>query len=138
MRSRFDRRRPACATSRPRPQIRRSQTAKRDAVLCGRVGHSGKVNGPDSLFHQCGHLANPISKPQLTELETAARALGRRIHVLNASTESDFETAFAAVDQQRIDALLAAADPFFDDRRTQLVALAARHKLPTSYVRREF
>jgi len=35
----FDRGRPACATSRPRPQIRRSQSAKRDAILCGRVGH---------------------------------------------------------------------------------------------------
>ena len=57
-------------------------------------------------------------------------ALGREIRVLNASTESDFETAFAA--------LLVAADPFFDDRRAQLVALAARHRVPVSYVRREF
>lgn len=81
---------------------------------------------------------NPISKPQLTELETAVRSLGRQIHILNASSEGDFETAFAAVDQQRIDALIIAADPFFDDRRTQLVALAARHRVPVSYVRREF
>jgi putative tryptophan/tyrosine transport system substrate-binding protein len=84
------------------------------------------------------NLNNPITKPQLTELQTAVRALGREIHVLNASTESDFETAFAAVDRQHIDALLVAADPFFDDRRAQLVALAARQKVPVSYVRREF
>jgi ABC-type uncharacterized transport system substrate-binding protein len=84
------------------------------------------------------NLQNPISKPQLTELQAAADARGRRIHVLNASTESDFETAFAAIDQQRIGALLIAADPFFDDRRAQLVALAARHRVPVSYVRREF
>jgi putative ABC transport system substrate-binding protein len=84
------------------------------------------------------NLTNPISKPQVTELETATGALGRRIHVLNASTESDFEPAFAAVAQQRIDALLIAADPFFDDRRAQLVALAARDRVPVSYVRREF
>jgi putative ABC transport system substrate-binding protein len=81
---------------------------------------------------------NPISKPQLTELETAVRSLGRQIHTLNASSEGDFETAFSAIDQQHIDALIVAADPFFDDRRTQLVALAARHKVPVSYVRREF
>jgi putative tryptophan/tyrosine transport system substrate-binding protein len=81
---------------------------------------------------------NPITEPQLTELQTAVRALGRQMRVLNASTESDFEPAFAAADQQRIDALLVAADPFFDDRRAQLVALAARHRVPTSYVRREF
>jgi len=82
--------------------------------------------------------ANPITKPQLMELETAARAMGRQIHVLNASTENDFETAFAVVDEQHVDALLVAADPFFDDRRAQLVALAARHRVPVSYVRREF
>jgi putative tryptophan/tyrosine transport system substrate-binding protein len=66
---------------------------------------------------------NPISKPQLTELETAIRSLGRQIHILNASSERDFETAFTAINQQHIDALIVAADPFFDDRRTQLVAL---------------
>jgi putative ABC transport system substrate-binding protein len=81
---------------------------------------------------------NPISKPQLTELETAVRTLGRHIHILNASSEGDFETAFAAIDREHIDALIVAADPFFDDRRTQLVALAARHTVPVSYVRREF
>jgi len=81
---------------------------------------------------------NPISKPQLTELETAVRSVGRQIHILNASSEGDFETAFTAIDQQHIDALIVAADPFFDDRRTQLVALAARHRVPVSYVRREF
>jgi putative ABC transport system substrate-binding protein len=84
------------------------------------------------------NLNNPITEPQLTELQTAARALGRQMRVLNASAESDFEPAFAAVNEQRIDALVVAADPFFDDRRAQLVALAARHKVPTSYVRREF
>src|SRR5262245_34850853 len=84
------------------------------------------------------NLKNPISKPQLAELQAAAHALGRQIHVLDASTESDFETVFASLDRQHIGALLVAADPFFDDRRDQLVTLAARHALPTSYVRREF
>jgi putative tryptophan/tyrosine transport system substrate-binding protein len=81
---------------------------------------------------------NPITNRQLTELQTAASALGRQIQVVSASKESDFDTASAALDRQRIDALIVAADPFFDDRRAQVVALAARHRLPASYVRREF
>jgi putative ABC transport system substrate-binding protein len=81
---------------------------------------------------------NPVSEPQLKELHDAARTLDRQLLVLKASTESDFAAVFAAVDQQRVDALLIAADPFFDDRRAQLVSLAARHKVPTSYIRREF
>src|SRR5215471_12730261 len=65
------------------------------------------------------NLNNPITKPQLTELQTAVHALGREMQVFNAGTESGFETAFAGVDQQQVDALLVAADPFFDDRRAQ-------------------
>src|SRR5258707_7459939 len=84
------------------------------------------------------NLNNPITGPQLTELQSAVHALGHEMQVLNAGTESDFETAFAAVDQHHVDALLVAADPFFDDRRTQIDALAARHRVPVSYVRREF
>ena len=86
-------------------------------------------------------LVNPknrISEPQITELQAAARTLDRQLTVLNASTESDFAAAFAAIDQQHVDALLVAADPFFDDRRAQLVSLAARHKVPAAYIRREF
>jgi putative ABC transport system substrate-binding protein len=81
---------------------------------------------------------NPITKPQLTELETAIHSLGRQLHIFNASKEDDFEGAFASIGQQRIDALVVAADPFFDDRRAQIVALADGYKVPVSYVRREF
>jgi len=81
---------------------------------------------------------NPISEPQVKELQAAARTHGRQLLVLEASTESDFAAAFAAIDRQHVDALLVAGDPFFDDRRTQLVSLAALHKVPASYIRREF
>jgi ABC-type uncharacterized transport system substrate-binding protein len=81
---------------------------------------------------------NPITKLQVTELETVARALGRQLHIVNASSENDLEAAFAAVQQQQIHALMVAADPFFDDRRAEIVALAARHRVPASYVRRDF
>jgi putative ABC transport system substrate-binding protein len=81
---------------------------------------------------------NPISETELTELQAAARTLGRQLRVLKASTESDFAAAFTVIDEQRIEALVVAADPFFDDRRAQLVSLAARHKVPACYVRRDF
>src|SRR4029077_5038720 len=81
---------------------------------------------------------NPISEPQIADLQAAASTLGRQLLVLKASTETDFAAAFAAIDQKPVDALLVAADPFFDDRRAQLVSLAARHKVPASYIRREF
>jgi putative ABC transport system substrate-binding protein len=81
---------------------------------------------------------NPVSEPQLQELQVAAHTLERQLVVFKASTDNDLATAFAAIDRQRVAALLVAADPFFDDRRQQLVALAARYKVPASYVRREF
>ena len=67
----------------------------------------------------------------------AARALGRQVQVLNASSEGDFDTAFATFVQLRVNALIVSADAFFVDRRDQLVALAARQALPAIYSLRE-
>jgi putative ABC transport system substrate-binding protein len=81
---------------------------------------------------------NPISEPQLTELRAAARKLDRQLLVLNASVESDFAAVSTAIEQHNVDALFVAADPFFDDRREQIVSLAARHRIPACYTRRDF
>jgi putative ABC transport system substrate-binding protein len=81
---------------------------------------------------------NPISEPQLTELRAAARKLDRQLLVLNASIESDFAAVSTAIEQNKVDALFVAADPFFDDRREQIVSLAARHRIPACYTRRDF
>ena len=81
---------------------------------------------------------NPISESQLTELRAAARKLDRQLLVLNASTEGDFAAVSTDIDQHNVDALFVAADPFFDDRRKQIVSLAARHKIPACYTRRDF
>jgi putative ABC transport system substrate-binding protein len=56
--------------------------------------------------------------------------VGQRIVVLEASSESEFELAFAAMVQQGAGALLVMADPFFNNRREQLIALAARYAIP--------
>jgi putative tryptophan/tyrosine transport system substrate-binding protein len=88
-----------------------------------------------------GVLLNPKFQPansQLRDLQQAAPALGLQIQVLRASTDSELDAAFETVTQQRIAALAATADPFFDTRRDKLVALAARHAVPTMYHFREF
>jgi putative ABC transport system substrate-binding protein len=81
---------------------------------------------------------NPISESQLMELRAAARKLDRQLLVLNASTESDFGAVSANIEQQHVDALFVGADPFFDDRRQQIVSLAERHRIPACYTRRDF
>jgi putative ABC transport system substrate-binding protein len=75
---------------------------------------------------------------QLRDVEEAARALGYTMHVLNASTGSEINTAFATIVQQRPDALLVAGDPFFLSRLSQFITLAARHAVPTIYPQREY
>jgi putative ABC transport system substrate-binding protein len=77
-----------------------------------------------------GMLINPNYQGAATEavaVEAAARAIGRQLLVLNASSERDIDTAFATLAQQHVDALLIDADALFVSRRDQLVALAARH-----------
>jgi ribosomal protein L40E len=63
--------------------------------------------------------------------ESAGRAIGVKIVVLNASTEPELKEAFSQAVQQRADALLVHVDALFNDHVEQLVALAARHALPT-------
>ena len=86
-----------------------------------------------------GMLVNPNNPTsELTDAQTAARTLGLQIHVLNANTESDIDQAFASAVQQGVGALIVGADPFFNSRRDQVVALAARERVPTIYYSREF
>ena len=61
-----------------------------------------------------------------------------RVVVLNAGTASEIDTAFATLVQQRVGALLVSGSPTFGSLHKQLVALAARHALPTMYATREY
>jgi putative tryptophan/tyrosine transport system substrate-binding protein len=81
---------------------------------------------------------SPVAEPQTRDAQAAARALGVRLTILSAVTESDFNQVSASLVQQRADALFVSADPFFSSRREHLVALAARHAIPTLYEFREF
>ena len=88
-----------------------------------------------------GFLVNPINPnaaADTRDVRAAAEALGRNLSVVHARTDSDFETAFATLGQNRVGALSVDIDPFFITRPRQLVALATRYALPASYPLREF
>jgi putative ABC transport system substrate-binding protein len=88
-----------------------------------------------------GLLANP-NNPNLAsaaeEAQKAADLLGRKLVVVNANAEGDFEPAFTRLVRQRVEALFVQVDPFFGDQRATITALAARHALPSIYALREF
>jgi putative ABC transport system substrate-binding protein len=85
-------------------------------------------------------LVNPAghqSVAQVHEMQEPTRALGLQLHVVNASTEHELDTAFAAIVQSGADALIVAINPLFIARREQIVALAQRHAVPVIFAERE-
>jgi putative ABC transport system substrate-binding protein len=98
------------------------------------------IGGDPVTFGIVASLNRPggnITGMTLSGSETVAKRLGlmlelvpaaRQLLVLNASTESDFAAVSTDIDQHHVDALFVAADPFFDDRRKQIVSLAAGHR----------
>jgi putative ABC transport system substrate-binding protein len=87
-------------------------------------------------------LINP-NNPRTAEdflraLHLAASTLGLQLHVLQASTEQDFDRVFAALAQLRADALVIMPDVFFNSRIEQLAKLSLRHAMPAIYQYRPF
>jgi putative ABC transport system substrate-binding protein len=82
--------------------------------------------------------ANPRTDPEIAEVRAAARGIGKEILVGNASSERDFNAAFATLVQGRASAVLVSGDPLFALRRDQIIALAAQHAMPAIYEFREF
>jgi putative ABC transport system substrate-binding protein len=80
----------------------------------------------------------PAAEEETRELHEGARTLGLELHVLNATDESEIDTAFTRIAQMRVQGLLVAGDPVFTSRRNQLIALAARYAVPAIYTFREF
>ncbi len=87
-------------------------------------------------------LVNPTSpnlaEAQSRDLRTAARSRGLQLHVLQASTDLEFDAAFASVARLRAGGLVISSDSFFFSRSDQLAILAARHAVPTIFGFREF
>jgi putative ABC transport system substrate-binding protein len=86
-------------------------------------------------------LVNPTNpaaaETTLRDVREAARAIGLQIHVLNATTISEINAAFASLARERPDALFVGPDLFFASRGVQFAALAARDKIPAAYPSRD-
>jgi putative ABC transport system substrate-binding protein len=98
-------------------------TAKRLELLRGLVPAAARVT---LLVNPTGTGAETTVK----DLESAGRAMGLQIQILNASTSREIDAAFATLVRERPDALFVANDPFFTSRRVQLANMAAHHSIP--------
>jgi len=88
-----------------------------------------------------GFLANtnnPNTPSDIKDVQASADLLRQKLLVVHAGTDDDFDTAFSALVEGRAGALFVASDPFFNSRRDRLIALSARHAIPTIYSWREF
>jgi putative ABC transport system substrate-binding protein len=112
------------------------------ANVTGRVGLTGELMPKRlQLLHELlpnaalfGVLADPAFpgiQSNIADLQVAARTLRLQLIVMNARTDSDLDTAFATLSQQRVGAVLVSVSSFYVSRGKRLVALAARHALPT-------
>jgi putative ABC transport system substrate-binding protein len=83
-----------------------------------------------------GVLINPenrIVTAEMKELEAAIARGGQQVFVLPSGSSDDLENAMARLVERRVDGLVVTADPIFTNRRTQIVSLIARYRIPTIY-----
>ncbi len=106
-------------------------------LLAKRLGLVRELLPTAALVAALTNPTTPENATDVKDVQEAARAVGQRILVLEASTENGLVTAFATLIQQQAKALLVGNDVFFNSRRDQLIALAARDAVPTIYFQRE-
>ena len=109
--------------------------------LTGVVNISGEIGSKRlGLLHELVPTVTTIAvlnnqnidtRPQIADMEAAARRLGKKLLILNAGTVSDLDQAFAAAAAQKAGAAVAISSAFFIERRVQLAVLAAHHAIPT-------
>ena len=117
---------------------------------------TGVTNLNVELFKKCFELMHSLMPPASTiavlvnpanvaqtateraTVQDAARALGARVVILDASSPSEIESAFEVLVRQQVGALVVSGEIFFLNQRDRLVELAARHAVPTIYAYREF
>jgi ABC-type uncharacterized transport system substrate-binding protein len=81
---------------------------------------------------------DPRAETQSGDMQEAAHALGLQIHIVNAGTEDEIDSAFATLARLRAGALIVGTGEFFNSRPEQLAELAARHAMPAFYQLRQF
>jgi len=86
-----------------------------------------------------GYLINPNNSaigPNIASTREAAGVRGLQLEILKAGAEGEIDAVFASL-VQHVDALVV-GDPLFNSRREQIVALAARYRVPAIYNGREY
>jgi putative ABC transport system substrate-binding protein len=78
------------------------------------------------------------AETQAQELRDAAGTIGQGLHIANAGSDAELESALETLVRERADALLVSAAPFFDTRRGRIIAFAAEHRMPAIYQFREY
>jgi ABC-type uncharacterized transport system substrate-binding protein len=94
---------------------------------------------PDvSMIGYLVNPTNPTADDKMPEMHDTAHELGQQLQVVYASSDRDFDKAFAIVVEHRIGALVVAADPFYEGCRDHIVAMAAQYAVPAIYASRKF
>jgi ABC-type uncharacterized transport system substrate-binding protein len=108
------------------------------AVEAKRLDLLNKLVPSAATFSYLMNPNNPGVEATTQEIREAARQLGRPLYVIGARTADEIDAAFTTFAERRTGAIVVMSDQYFDySRRTQLVALAARHAIPTIYGQRE-
>jgi putative tryptophan/tyrosine transport system substrate-binding protein len=108
---------------------------KRVGLLREIVPNAAKIG---VLIDRTDPSVYPEAERSQTESEAAARRLGISTEIVTVSSERDFDTAFDTLARAQVGALIVAASVFFNINRDRLIALSARHRIPTVYELREF
>jgi putative tryptophan/tyrosine transport system substrate-binding protein len=109
-----------------------------DALATKRLGLLREIMRAPTTIAVLINPQGPDAANQLKDVRSASQAIGQPIHIVLASTQAEIDAAFPEMSQNRATALIVGADPFFNDRRQQIVALAVRSSLPAVYESREF
>src|SRR5262249_31134569 len=108
------------------------------AVMAKRLELLNEIAPRAAVFAVLINPKNPYAPISTKEAQDAARALGKEIRVVHASSADELDTVFATLSQVKADALLIAPDGLFIIRAAQVAALSVSYRLPASHERRAF
>jgi putative ABC transport system substrate-binding protein len=106
-------------------------------LLAKRLQVARELVPADALLAALMNPAGPENDSDIKDLQDAARIVGQRLAIVNASADNELVSAFESAVRQQAKMLLVGSDVFFNDRRDQIIALAARYAVPTIYFHHE-
>jgi putative ABC transport system substrate-binding protein len=106
-------------------------------LLSKRLQVARELVPPGALLAALMNPANPENDSDTQDLQDAARKLGQRLAIVNASADGELVAAFDSAIRREAKMLLVGSDVFYNSRRDQIIALASRYSLPTIYFHHE-